>query len=78
MPARCSGTARDPGRYHEALTLSEELSMRPLAAHCHLGLSKLYRRTDRHGEGGGGSHGLGVNLASARPSTGRILAVGTA
>ena len=24
--------------------------MRPLAAHCHLGLGKLYRRTDRSGD----------------------------
>jgi class 3 adenylate cyclase/tetratricopeptide (TPR) repeat protein len=32
-------------RYHEALTLATELGMRPLVAHCHLGLGKLYRRT---------------------------------
>jgi class 3 adenylate cyclase/tetratricopeptide (TPR) repeat protein len=30
--------------YHEALGLAEELEMRPLQAHCHLGLGKLYRR----------------------------------
>jgi len=30
--------------YRQALTRSEELGMRPLAAHCHLGLGKLYRR----------------------------------
>jgi tetratricopeptide (TPR) repeat protein len=29
----------------EALALAAELSMRPLMAHCHLGLGKLYRRT---------------------------------
>jgi predicted ATPase len=36
--------------YHQALTLAEELGMRPLVAHCHLGLGKLYvtigRRTE--------------------------------
>jgi tetratricopeptide (TPR) repeat protein len=32
-------------RYQEALTLAGELGMRPLVAHCHLGLGKLYRRT---------------------------------
>jgi class 3 adenylate cyclase/tetratricopeptide (TPR) repeat protein len=32
-------------RYVEALTLATELGMRPLVAHCHLGLGKLYRRT---------------------------------
>jgi hypothetical protein len=31
-------------RYREALVLAEELGMRPLQAHCHLGLGKLYRR----------------------------------
>ena len=41
---------RDPpkhadGHYRDALTLAEELGMRPLVAHCHLGLGKLYRRT---------------------------------
>jgi transcriptional regulator with AAA-type ATPase domain/tetratricopeptide (TPR) repeat protein len=39
----------DPGpcaRYYgEALALAEELKMRPLVAHCHLGLGKLYRST---------------------------------
>ncbi len=31
--------------YRDALALAEELGMRPLVAHCHLGLGKLYRRT---------------------------------
>jgi len=31
--------------YHEALILAGERGMRPLVAHCHLGLGKLYRRT---------------------------------
>ncbi len=30
-------------RYAEALRLATELGMRPLVAHCHLGLGKLYR-----------------------------------
>jgi DNA-binding SARP family transcriptional activator len=30
--------------YHEALTLAEALEMRPLVAHCHLGLGQLHRR----------------------------------
>jgi tetratricopeptide (TPR) repeat protein len=34
-------TAED--HYHQAHALAEELGMRPLVAHCHLGLGKLYR-----------------------------------
>jgi hypothetical protein len=30
-----------------ALALASELGMRPLVAHCHLGLGKLHRQTDR-------------------------------
>ena len=30
--------------YQQALTLAEELGMRPLVAHCHLGLGTLYRQ----------------------------------
>src|SRR4029077_16010890 len=30
--------------YRQALALAEELGMRPLMAHCHLGLGKLYRQ----------------------------------
>jgi DNA-binding SARP family transcriptional activator len=33
--------------YLEALTLAAQLGMRPLVAHCHLGLGNLYRRTGR-------------------------------
>jgi tetratricopeptide (TPR) repeat protein len=32
-------------KYREALALAEPRGMRPLVAHCHLGLGKLYRRT---------------------------------
>ncbi len=30
-----------------AMALAEVLGMRPLLAHCHLGLGRLYRRTER-------------------------------
>jgi tetratricopeptide (TPR) repeat protein len=33
------------GYYRNALVLAERLDMRPLVAHCHLGLGNLYRRT---------------------------------
>jgi tetratricopeptide (TPR) repeat protein len=33
--------------YRRALALATELGMRPLIAHCHLGLGKLHRRTGR-------------------------------
>jgi tetratricopeptide (TPR) repeat protein len=31
--------------YRQALALAKELGMRPLIAHCHVGLGKLYRHT---------------------------------
>jgi tetratricopeptide (TPR) repeat protein len=33
--------------YRQALALAEELGLRPLMAHCHLGLRVLYRRTGK-------------------------------
>jgi class 3 adenylate cyclase/tetratricopeptide (TPR) repeat protein len=33
--------------YRQALTLAEELGMRPLRAHCHLGLGTLYAKIDQ-------------------------------
>jgi tetratricopeptide (TPR) repeat protein len=33
--------------YRKALALAEPRGMRPLVAHCHLGLGKLYHRTDK-------------------------------
>jgi tetratricopeptide (TPR) repeat protein len=36
--------------YRQALALAEELGMRPLVAHCHLGLGKLYARIGRRAE----------------------------
>jgi tetratricopeptide (TPR) repeat protein len=32
------------GHYRQAVALAEELGLRPLIAHCHVGLGKLYRR----------------------------------
>jgi tetratricopeptide (TPR) repeat protein len=41
-----TGGAEDAeGYYSDALALAATLGMRPLVAHCHLGLGKLYRRT---------------------------------
>ena len=34
-------------RYREALALAAPRGMRPLVAHCHLGLGRLYRRTGK-------------------------------
>jgi len=51
-PSGSSASHRPPrspkhagGHYRDALALAEELGKRPLVAHCHLGLGKLYRRT---------------------------------
>jgi tetratricopeptide (TPR) repeat protein len=43
------------GHYRAAMALADALGMRPLAAHCHLGLGKLYRCM---GEGAKGSEQL--------------------
>lgn len=40
--------AENPVRYdRQAVSLAEELGMRPPTAHCHLGLGKLYRRAGK-------------------------------
>jgi class 3 adenylate cyclase/tetratricopeptide (TPR) repeat protein len=36
--------------YRQALALAEPRAMRPLIAHCHLGLGKLYRRIGKRGQ----------------------------
>jgi predicted protein tyrosine phosphatase len=36
--------------YLAALNLAHELGMRPLVAHCHLGISRLYQLMDRDSE----------------------------
>jgi tetratricopeptide (TPR) repeat protein len=38
---------RGEAHYRGALALAEPRGMRPLVAHCHLGLGKLYRRTGK-------------------------------
>ena len=38
---------RADAHYREALALAKPRGMRPLIAHCHLGLGKLYRRTGK-------------------------------
>src|SRR5262245_60592525 len=35
------------GHWRQAMALADGLGMRPLVAHCHLGLGKLYRRTGK-------------------------------
>jgi tetratricopeptide (TPR) repeat protein len=48
--AAAHGEARDPAaeaHYAASLALASELDMRPLAAHCHLGLGKLHRDSGR-------------------------------
>jgi tetratricopeptide (TPR) repeat protein len=46
--------AQAEANYREARALADELAMRPLVAHCHLGVGTLYRRISRdqdaHGE----------------------------
>ncbi len=37
--------------YRQAMALAEELGMRPLLAHCHLGLARLYQRTSDRAKG---------------------------
>jgi hypothetical protein len=46
---RCDPPAVDQAATHycQALALAEELGMRPLQAHCHLGLGTLYVQTSR-------------------------------
>ena len=47
--ARSSPTEIHPAEtsYQEALALAEPRGMRPLVAHCYLGLGKLYRCNDK-------------------------------
>jgi tetratricopeptide (TPR) repeat protein len=45
--ASAAGAADAEGHYREALALATELGMRPLVAHCHFGLGKLYQRTGK-------------------------------
>jgi tetratricopeptide (TPR) repeat protein len=47
IASRCAPPDLDQaeGHYRQARARAEELGMRPLVAHCHFGLAKLYRRT---------------------------------
>src|SRR6266436_5580253 len=45
--ASTGGAEDTEGYYREALARADELGMRPLVAHCHLGLGKLHRRTGK-------------------------------
>jgi tetratricopeptide (TPR) repeat protein len=45
-PAHVRAEVAD-ARYREAIRLATGLGMRPLVAHCHLGLGKLYRRSGK-------------------------------
>jgi len=38
---------RGEAHYRQALALAEERRMRPLVAHCHFGLGRLFRRTGK-------------------------------
>ena len=40
-------SAQAEAHYRQAFALADELGMRPLVAHCHLGLGMLYHKTDR-------------------------------
>ncbi len=50
LSARAVNPALPAGYFGEAVALATELSMRPLLAHCHLGLGKLYRRKGKRQE----------------------------
>jgi tetratricopeptide (TPR) repeat protein len=52
IAARREPPEREPAEahYRQALALAEELGMRPLQAHCHLGLGTLYAKIGRREE----------------------------
>ena len=45
VPTPVSDAERGEAHYSKALALAEPRGMRPLIAHCHLGLGTLYRGT---------------------------------
>jgi tetratricopeptide (TPR) repeat protein len=47
-PVRLLRRERAEADYQHAVALASDIGMRPLVAHCHLGLGKLYRRTGKH------------------------------
>jgi tetratricopeptide (TPR) repeat protein len=50
--ASAGGAESAESQYREALTLAEQLGMRPLVAHCHLGLGTLYHRAGKRAQAG--------------------------
>ena len=48
--ASAAGAEDAEGYYRSGLALGDDLEMRPLVAHCHLGLGKLYARTGKRAE----------------------------
>jgi hypothetical protein len=48
----CPDVAAAEAHYATSTALALELGMRPLVAHCHLGLGKLYRCTDKREQAG--------------------------
>ena len=46
-PTRSHRVEQAGDAYRQALALATELGMRPLVAHCHFGLAKLYRQTSK-------------------------------
>ena len=61
--ASARGVDDADGYYGRALALAEPSSMRPLVAHCHLGLGKMHRRAGNHGRDQGE---LGIATAMYR------------
>ena len=50
VPEEPRETEKSADYYRRAMALADELGMRPLLAHCHLGLGKLYRRAGKRQE----------------------------
>ena len=50
VTARRDSPEHADGYYGDALVLAEGLEMRPLVAHCHLGLGKVYLRTSKRNQ----------------------------
>jgi len=50
LQAEPPDTALAERHYRDALALATEVGMRPLVAHCHAGLARLYRRTGPRGQ----------------------------
>jgi class 3 adenylate cyclase/DNA-binding SARP family transcriptional activator len=50
IAARRGSLKEAESHFHNALARAEQIGMRPLVAHCHLGLSKVYLRTDKRNQ----------------------------